>query len=391
VYIDASYEGDLMAAAGVPYDVGRESRTKCGESLAGRREFAPGKHQFPPFVSPLTDGGVLPLVTDGAVLAPLSDGGVLPLVHNRPLAEVGAGDGGVMAYGYRVCLTQAADRIPFEERRGYDAGEWELARRWFAVLRNNGVELSAGDVIGLVPNLPNAKCDGNSIGPLSLSLLDGTNWAYPEADRAERERIRQRHEDYTRDFLWFMTTDPDVPPRVRAELSTWGLPPDEFTDTGGLPHQLYIREARRMRGEYILTQHDLLPRPVAQYDSVAMGSYHIDIREMQRTWSMAYEHPDPVASVFNEGYLSVRVAPYQIPYRCIVPRYDDCRNLLVPTCVSASHVAFASIRMEVQYEMLGQAAGIAAAQALATSRAVQQIDVHHLQESLHATQAVLAL
>lgn len=231
-------------------------------------------------------------------------------------------------------------------------------------------------MIGLVPNLPNAKCDGNSIGPLSLSLLDGTNWAYPEADRAERER---------------MTTDPDVPPRVRAELATWGLPPDEFTDTGGLPHQLYVREARRMRGEYVLTQHDLLPRPVAQYDAVAMGSYHVDIREMQRTWSMAYEHPDPVASVFNEGYLSVRVAPYQIPYRCIVPRYDDCRNLLVPTCVSASHVAFASIRMEVQYEMLGQAAGIAAAQALATSRAVQQIDVHHLQESLHATQAVLAL
>jgi hypothetical protein len=386
VYVDASYEGDLMAAAGVPYDIGRESRTKYGESLAGRREFAPGKHQFPPFVSPLTTPpapyGKSPEHEPAAVL---------PLVHARPLAEVGAGDGGVMAYGYRVCLTQAADRIPFERRAGYDPAEWELARRWFAVLRTGGVEVSAGDVIGLVPNLPNAKCDGNSIGPLSLSLLDGTNWAYPDADPTERERIRRRHEDYTRDFLWFMTTDPDVPRSVRDGLAAWGLPVDEFTDTGGLPHQLYVREARRMRGEYVLTQHDLLPRPAAQYDSVAMGSYHIDVRELQRTWSVAYEHPDPVASVFNEGYLSVGVAPYQIPYRCIVPRYDDCRNLLVPVCLSASHVAFASVRMEVQYEMLGQAAGLAAAQAVATARAVQQIDVRRLQDDLHAAGAVLAL
>lgn len=373
VYVDASYEGDLMAAAGLPYDVGRESRTKYDESLAGRREFAPGKHQFPPFVSSFNGEGVL------------------PLVHDRPMAEVGAGDGGVMAYGYRVCLTQAADRIPFEQRPGYDPAEWELARRWFAVLRSNGVELSAGDVIGLVPNLPNAKCDGNSIGPLSLSLLDGSNWAYPDADSAERERIRRRHEDYTRDFLWFMTTDPDVPRQVREGLSAWGLPPDEFTDTGGFPHQRYVREARRMRGEYVLTQHDLLPRPVAHYDSVAMGSYHVDVREVQRTWSIAYEHPDPVASVFNEGYLSVGVAPYQIPYRCILPRYDDCRNLLVPVCLSASHVAFASVRMEVQYEMLGQAAGLAAAQAAATARSVQRIDLHRLQTDLHNAGAVLAL
>ncbi|GAB2655802.1 FAD-dependent oxidoreductase [Kribbella swartbergensis] len=373
VYVDASYEGDLMAAAGVPYDVGRESRSKYGESLAGRREFAPGKHQFPPFVSPLTDDGVL------------------PLVHDRPLVEVGAGDGGVMAYGYRVCLTRAADRRPFEQRPGYDPAEWELARRWFAVLRQNGVEPAAGDVIGLVPNLPNAKCDGNSIGPLSLSLLDGTNWAYPDAAPDDRERIRQQHEDYTRDFLWFMTTDPDVPKAVRDGLSEWGLPADEFADTGGIPHQLYVREGRRMLGEYELTQKDLLPRPVTQYDAVAMGSYHIDIREIQRTWSVAYEHPDPVASVFNEGYASVAVAPYQIPYRSIVPRYDDCRNLLVPVCLSASQVAFASVRMEVQYEMLGQAAGIAAAQAVSTGRTVQQVDVRRLQDDLAAAGAVLSL
>jgi hypothetical protein len=373
VFVDAGYEGDLLAGAGIPYDVGRESQAKYGESLAGRREFAPGKHQFPPFVSPLTADGVL------------------PLVHDRPLVPVGEGDAGVMAYGYRVCLTQADDRLPFEQRPGYDPAEWELARRWFAVLRKNGVEPQAGDVIGLVPNLPNDKCDGNSIGPLSLSLLDGSNWAYPAADPATREQIRQRHEDYTRDFLHFMTTDPDVPSAVSDGLRSWGLPADEFADTGGIPHQLYVREGRRMRGEYVLTQGDLLPRPVRQYDAVALGSYHIDVREMQRTWTMAYEHPDPVASVFNEGYLSVAVAPYQIPYRCIVPKYDDCRNLLVPVCLSASQVAFASVRMEVQYEMLGQAAGIAAARAVQTGRAVQRLDVRELQDRLSAAGAVLAL
>ncbi|ADB31015.1 conserved hypothetical protein [Kribbella flavida DSM 17836] len=371
VFVDASYEGDLLAGAGVPYAVGREGRSKYGESLAGRQEFAPGKHQFPTPVSPLADGRPL------------------PLVHDRPLVAPGEGDGGVMAYGYRVCLSSAKDRLPFEQRPGYDPAEWELARRWFAVLRTHGVEPVAGDVIGLVPNLPNGKCDGNSIGPLSLSLLDGTNWAYPDADPQLRERIRQRHADYTRDFLWFMTTDPEVPRAVRDGVREWGFAPDEFG--GGLPHQLYVREARRMLGEYVLTQHDLLPRPVAQYDAIAMGSYHVDIREVQRTWSVASEHPDPLPWVFNEGYLSVAVAPYQVPYRCLVPKYDDCRNLLVPVSASASHVAFASLRMEPQYEMLGQAAGLAAAQAAATARAVQQLDVRRLQDRLVAEGAVLAL
>jgi hypothetical protein len=371
MFVDAGYEGDLLAAAGVPYAVGREGRAKYGESLAGRQEFAPGKHQFPTTVSPLQDGQPL------------------PLVHQRPPVAPGEGDGGVMAYGFRVCLSSAPDRLPFEQRLGYDPAEWELARRWFAVLRANGVEPAAGDVIGLVPNLPNGKCDGNSIGPLSLNLLDGTNWAYPDADEELRERIRHRHADYTRDFLWFMTTDSAVPRSVRDGLRAWGFAPDEFD--GGLPHQLYVREARRMNGEYVLTQHDLLPRPVRQYDAIAMGSYHIDIREVQRTWSVAYEHPDPAPWVFNEGYLSVAVAPYQIPYRCIVPKYDDCRNLLVPVCLSASHVAFASVRMEPQYELLGQAAGLAAAHALRAGSAVQQLDVRHLQERLVAAGAVLAV
>jgi hypothetical protein len=373
VYVDASYEGDLLARAGVDYRVGRESRSRYGETFAGRREPAPGKHDFPPYLSPFD-----------------ADGGLLPLIHDTTAVDAGEGDGGVMAYGYRVCLTRAADRLPFPRRDGYRDAEWELGRRYFALLAEQGVEVTAGELIGLVPNLPRGKCDGNSIGPLSLNLLDGTNWAYPEADAAGRELIRRRHREYTLDFLYFLGHDPAVPEPVRRGMAEWGLPPDEFTDTGGLPHQLYVREARRMVGEYVLTEHDLLPRPTPQYDAVAMGSYHIDIREVRRTWRWVYEHPDPIPTVFNEGYLSVPVRPYQIPYRSILPRYAECTNLLVPVCLSASHVAFSSVRMEVQYQMLGHAAGLAAALALKGGRAVHRVDVAELQDRLTAEGQVLA-
>jgi hypothetical protein len=375
VFIDATYEGDLLAMAGVPYAIGRESLSDHGESLAGRRELYPGRHQFPPFVSPFR--------RDSTEL--------VPFIRDERLVSCGEGDAGVMAYGYRVCLTKSPDRRPFEPSERYDPAAWDLARNWFRILERGHAELRAEHVVSLVPNLPAGKVDGNSNGPLSLNLLDGSSWTYPAADPVRREEIRRHHFDYTRDFLYFMATDPDVPKGVRKGLSEWGLPSDEFTDTDGLPHQLYVREARRMAGEYTLTQHDLLPSPVPQYDSVAMGSYHIDIREVQRVWVQIYEYPQPVPEVVNEGYLSVGVAPYQIPYRCITPRYRDCTNLLVPVCLSATHVAFASVRMEPQYEMLGHAAGVAAALALARDSAVQRIDVAELQRRLTDEGQVLAL
>ncbi|MFI7675748.1 FAD-dependent oxidoreductase [Actinophytocola sp. NPDC049390] len=355
VYVDASYEGDLLAAAGVSYRVGRESRSLHGESFAGRTEPAPGKHQFAPYLNPFSASGEL-----------------LPLIDPGVEAPVGEGDGRVMAYGYRVCLSTADDRIPFTRRDGYREEEWELARRWLALG-------SPGDVVGLVRNLPNGKCDGNSIGPLSLNLLDGTHQDYPTATPARRAEIVRRFQEYTQDFLYFMAT--------RGALDGWGWAADEFD--GGLPHQLYVREARRMVGEYVLTQHDLGPAP--RYDAVAMGSYHMDIREVRRTWRWVYEHPDPIPSVYNEGYLSVPVQPYQIPYRSLVPRYSECQNLLVPVCVSASHLAFSSVRMEPQYEMLGHAAGLAAVQALKKGVAVQRIDVAELQDRLRDEGQVLAL
>jgi hypothetical protein len=372
-FVDASYEGDLLAAAGVGYRVGREDRGLHGERFAGRREVVPGLHNFPPWISPFLAGGAL-----------------LPQVADGPMAEVGAGDGGVMSYGYRVCMTTAADRIPFERRPGYDEEHWELGRRLFRHWREQGSTPRAGRLVGLEPNLPGGKCDGNSLGPFSLSVLDRSAWAYPDAGPAERERIRLHHLHHAQDLLYFLSHDPEVPAEVRAEMGRWGLPADEFADTGHLPHQLYVREARRMLGERHLTEHDLVGgRP--QADVIAMGSYHLDIREVQRTWRWVYEHPDPVPMVVTEGYLSVGVAPYQIPYASIVPRRDECANLVVPVCLSASHVAFSSIRMEVQYQMLGHAAGLAAAQAAGSGKAVQDVDVAALQEELAEAGQVLSL
>jgi hypothetical protein len=379
IFVDASYEGDLLALAGVPYAVGREDRTRYGEQWAGRRELFPGRHTMPPFISPFVDDAT------GEREGPL-----LPQVRPGPPVPVGAGDGGVMAYGYRVCLTTAADRVEFARRDGYDEAEWELGRRLFHHWARQGFEPDAGSLIGLVPNLPHGKCDGNSLGPFSLNVLDGSAWAYPEASPVERERLRLRHLHHTQDFLYFLSHDPAVPATVRAEMLRWGLPADEFADTGHLPHQLYVREARRMLGEYVVTEHDLLgARP--QHDAVAMGSYHLDIREVQRTWSWVPEHPRPIAMVFTEGYLSVPVPPYPIPYRALVPRYADATNLLVPVCLSASHVAFSSIRMEVQYQMLGHAAGEAAVLALRDGRPVQSVDVTALRNRLRDGGQILGL
>lgn len=378
-FIDASYEGDLLAAAGVSTAVGREDRSLHGELFAGRQELLPGRHATPPWISPFL-----------ADESGRDEGPLLPQVRDAPLAEVGAGDGGVMSYGYRVCLTTAPDRIPFRRREGFDEAHWELGRRLFADAERRHDVLAAGRYLGLEPNLPGGKADGNSLGPFSLSVLDGSAWEYPTASPARREQLRLHHLHHAEDFLWFLANDPGVPAPVRNEMQRWGLPADEFADTDHLPHQLYVREARRLLGETVLTEHDLrgglLPA-----DVVALGSYHLDIREVQRTWRWVYEHPRPVAMVFTEGYLSVPVPVYGIGYRSLLPRREECSNLLAAVCVSASHVAFSSIRMEPQYQMLGQAAGTAAALALRRDVGVHDVDVSALQERLRTDGAVLAL
>jgi len=376
VFVDAGYEGDLMAARGVPYAVGREARVLHGERWAGRQPaYRPGRHNFQVLLSPFgDDGALLPHVRE-----PELD------EHGRPTERLGEGDGGLQAYGFRVCLTNRPEnRLPLEPPDGYDGDEFELLRRLLAA-----APLEARELLGLVTDLlPNGKCDVNSIGPFSLNLLDGSNRDYPDGDDAARAAVRERHLRHTQGLLHFLAHDEDVPVRVRDEVARWGPCADEFADTGGWPHQLYVREGRRMRGDYVLTEHDLVGAR-AQPDVVALGSYNIDVREVERTWRVLPEY-EPVPAVFNEGYLSVPVPPYSIPYRALTPRREDAQDLLVPLCLSASHVAFASVRMEPTLMLLGHAAGVAAAQAARRGVSVQDVDVAALQDALRAEGQVLA-
>jgi hypothetical protein len=367
VVVDATYEGDVLALAGTTTRIGREARARHGERFAGRREIRPGRHSMPWGVDPF-DGG--------SPIAQLS---------LRPLVEVGEGDGEVMSYGYRLCLTTAPDRVEITEPEGYDPAYWEVARRAIARLGDR----PAGWFLGLEQNLPGGKCDANSLGPTSLSVLDGSARDWATADAAERERIRAHHERHARSFLWFLRQDEAVPRSVREEIGRWGFAADEFTDTAHVPHQLYVREARRLVGETVLTEHDLLAGAVPP-DTVALGSYHLDIREVQRTWVTAWEHPDPEHHVVNEGYLSVAVPIYGIGYSCMLPRREELTNVLAAVCVSASHVAFSSIRMEPQYQMLGEAAGTAAALALTGGAALHDLDVAALHVRLREHGAVLS-
>jgi hypothetical protein len=351
VYVDASYEGDLLAGRGIPFAVGRESRSLYGERWAGTQPaYRPSKHNFDAVLSPFDD-----------------EGSLLPHVQEATPDDLGEGDGALMAFQFRVCLTDR-DPIPFEEPDGYDPAEFTLLDRYRAARPE-------APLMGLVRDLlPNGKCDVNSIGPFSLNVLDGSNRGYLDGDR---EAVRAHHLEYTKRFLFHVAP------------AGWGLCADEFEDTGGWPHQLYVREGRRMLGDYVLTEHDLVEsRP--HRDVVALGSYNIDIREVARTWRLLPEYT-PTPAVFNEGYLSVPVPPYPVPYRCLTPRSEDATDLLAPVALSASHVAFSSLRMEPTWMMLGHAAGAAAAQAARRGVAVQDVDVPLLQQSLREQGQVLAL
>jgi hypothetical protein len=350
-FVDASYEGDLMAAAGVTYRAGREPRSLHGERWAGRQPaYRPSAHNFDALVSPFRHGH------SGDLVAEI----VPPAVDDRgwPREGLGEGDAAVQAYQLRLCLTdRPSNQLPLGEPESYDPDRFELLRRYLAIV---GDRCPVGRLLGLVPDLlPQGKCDVNSIGPFSLNLLDGSNRAYPEGDGQVRASIYERHRRYSHELLYFLRTDTAVPPGARAEVGRWSLCADEFETTGGWPHQLYVREARRMQGRSVLTEHDLVS-PAPAGEAVATGSYNIDIRELERTWRLLPEYQARPA-VFNEGYLSVAVPDYPVPYGCLVPREEEVDNLLVPVCCSASHVAFGSLRTEPTLMALGEAAGAAAA------------------------------
>jgi hypothetical protein len=381
VFIDASYEGDLMAQAGVSFIAGREGRAQYSEELAGFRLEKP--REFP--LDTMTQGcacvgGRGPHYVHGAptrISALRADGSLLWGVR-RSTAEPGSADGLTQSYNFRLCVTRTPEnRVPWPKPRNYAPEHYELLLRLIETYP--GIPFSRLVHLG---DVPGGKYDLNAQGLFSTDYVSG-NDAYPNADAAGRERIRQDHLDYVQGFFWFLAHDERVPKALREETAGYGLCRDEFTDNAHWPYALYVREARRMIGEYVMTQRDV-QRDTVKTDTVGMGSFIIDSHIVQRIVS-----PDGI--VLDEGAFDAPTRPYQIPYRSLIPRAGECENLLVPVCLSASHVAYGSIRMEPVYMAMGHASGVAAVEVLRAGGAVQKINVAAVQSRLREQKAVLEL
>lgn len=365
MFIDATYEGDLMAAAGVSYHVGREANAVYGEKWNGvqvgvlhhRHHFGAVKEKTSPYVVPGD---------------PTS--GLLPCISAEPPGEYGAGDKRVQAYCFRLCLTNhEPNRVSFPKPEGYDPKHYELLLRIFA----------AGwrETFDKFDPIPNYKTDTNNHGPFSFDNI-GLSYDYPEANYERRREILREHESYQKGWLYFIANDPRVPADVQSAMQKWGLAKDEFTDNGNWPHQLYIREARRMIGSFVMTENELLKKKPTP-DSVGMGSYTIDSHNVQRyITSEGY--------VQNEGDIGVPLpGPYEIAYGSLVPKRGEIENLFVPVAMSASHIAYGSIRMEPVFMILGQSAATAAVMATDSEQAVQDIPYAKLRERLLADGQIL--
>jgi hypothetical protein len=359
VFVDASYEGDLMARAGVKYAIGREGRDQYGESIAGVQARSPA-HQWP-----------VPVPGLGA------DGKPLPTIQAGPTGPAGSGDSKTQAYNYRLCMTDRTEnRTPFPKPTGYDPARYELLARYLSLKPG----LKVGQLMNPV-RMPNGKTDTNNNGPFSTDHIGG-NWDYPEADAATRRKIVEDHVAYVQGFCYFLANDPRVPQALHDEMANWGLAKDEFLDTDHWPHQLYVRECRRMLGSYVMTQADIMDDRTKP-DSVGLGSYNTDSHHVQRVLQAD-------GSVLNEGDFQVRVSPYAIPYRSLVPRPSECPNLLVPVCMSASHVAYGTVRMEPVYMILGHASGVAAAMAIEGQLPVQAVSIERLTSKLAEQGSILS-
>jgi hypothetical protein len=363
VLIDASYEGDLMAAAGVSFTIGREANARYGETLDGVELAKTTHHQFDRDIDPYRVAGH-------------PESGLLPYVSYRKLPPDGSADDRVQAYMYRLCLTDvAANQVPLPRPEGYDPGDYELLARYLAA--------GFDEVFGLFSRLPNGKTDVNNWGAFSFDAI-GMSDAYPTAGYAERARILAAHRRYQQGLLWFLGHDPRVPAKIRTEMNRWGLSRDEFVRNGNWPREIYVREGRRMVSDFVMAEpHILGAKPTP--DPIGMGSYAMDSHNVQRI-------VDARGFARNEGNIEVHPdRPYPISYRAIVPKAAEADNLLVPAALSASHIAYGSIRMEPVFMILGESAGIAAAQAIDEGRGVQAIDTARLRRTLLRRGQILKL
>ena len=355
VFIDCTYEGDLMARAGVSYVVGREDNKVYGEDHNGVQ--MQHLHQFVDNIDPYVVKG-----------DPKS--GLLWGISDAAMAPTGSGDKMVQAYNYRICLTNdKANMLPIEKPANYDASRYELLLRIIEASKAYNL-----DAYFIISKMPNNKTDINNRGAFSTDMI-GMNHDYPEASYEERAQIIQAHKDYTLGLLWFMGNDERVPQQLREQMLSWGLPKDEYVEYGHWTPQLYIREARRMVGEYVATQANC--DNIAKVDDgVGMAAYTMDSHNCQRI----VIEKDGKAMVKNEGNVEIYGGlPYDVSYRCLTPKREECDNLLVPVCLSASHIAYGSIRMEPVFMLLAQSAAKAACLAIDGGVKVQEVDVREIQ------------
>ena len=355
MFIDATYEGDLMALAGVNYHVGREANSVYGEQYNGVQVGVfHHRHHFKDKISAYRIPGD-------------STSGLLPEISTDRPGPNGSGDARIQAYCFRMCMSDHPDnRIPFEQPAGYDANRYELMARIYA-----GGWRESFEKVDLIPN---RKSDTNNHGPFSTDYI-GKNYDYPEASYQRRAEIIREHKAYQKGLMYYLQNDPRVPADVQEEMKKWGLAKDEFIDNGGWPHQLYIREARRMIGVFVMKEADALGKTTVP-KPIGMGSYALDSHNTQRfVTSEGY--------VQNEGDIGVKPKkPYSISYESITPKEDECKNLLVPVCVSSSHIAYGSIRMEPVFMILGQSAATAAVMAIDDKVSVQKLSYEKLKTTL---------
>lgn len=361
VFLDCTYEGDLLAKAGVNFYVGREANAVYKEIHNGIQFGAP-HHKFEKWIDPY-------------VIEGKPESGLLKGINEDDPSELGyqgKGDHRIQAYNFRICLTQDKDnKVPFPKPPVYEEDRYELLLRYI----HSGV----WDAMNLHTMLPNGKSDLNNFGAFSTDLM-GENYDWPEGSYERREEIYQDHVNYNIGLLYFLANDERVPKEIREEVSQWGLPKDEFKETGHWPHQLYIREARRMISDYVMTDKNCLQQEFVE-DPIGLASFHMDSHNCRRVVIDG--------RVVNEGDVQVPIPPYEISYRSIRPKAEECTNLLVPVCLSSSHIAYGSIRMEPVFMILGQSAGAAAAMAFRDKIAVQDVDYEELKgELIKANQVV---
>lgn len=362
MFIDASYEGDLMAAAGVSYRVGRESNAAYGERYNGvQKGIFHHKHHFVEKIDPYKIAG-----------EPAS--GLISEVSADAPGNNGDADKRIQAYCYRLCMSTAPEnRVPFPKPEGYDSKRYEILSRLFA----------AGwrDVFPKFNTIPNRKTDTNNHGPFSSDYI-GANYDYPDATYQRRRAIIKDHELYQKGYLYFLANDPTVPPDIQSKMNTYGLARDEFKENGNWPYQLYVREARRMLSDVVMTEQDALGKTKI-LRPIGMGSYALDSHNTQR-------YITPEGYIQNEGDIGVRPdKPYSIDYGAIIPKENEATNLLVPVCVSSTHIAYGSFRMEPVFMILGQSAAVAAALCIDNRVPVQQLNFLALQNQLRSVGQIL--